>query len=107
MKFVKGMAKLPNSGRKPGVKNKRTIAFMEACDDKGFLIVDEFIKLFDESTNENLKLEILKEMAKYSYTVPKEPDKNPDDDKENQFDLLKDVSSPELKALLTKKETNE
>ena len=106
MKFVKGMTKPPNSGRKLGVKNKKTLAFLEACDEQGFLIVEELIDLYKETEDERMKLEILKEMAKYSYAIPKELEQKPEDSATSFVELLKDVSSPDLKALLTKKESS-
>lgn len=109
MPFVKGMTKVKGSGRKLGVKNKRTLAFLETCDDNGFIIVEEFIKLFQETDNENLKLEILKEMSKYSYTVPKDAEKSTDAKPVGFYEMLKDVTSDDLKSLLitaSKKESS-
>ena len=59
-------------GMKKGYKFTKTVEFSFRCDEKDFIIVEEFIKLYKSTHDQLLKFEILKEMAKYRYAIPKD-----------------------------------
>lgn len=75
-------------GIQKGYKYLKTVEFALRCDEKNFIIADEFIKLFKETQDSLLKLDILREMAKYRYAQPKDHEPDPadqgNDESENQ-----------------------
>lgn len=81
-------------GIQKGYKYSKTLAFKEACDAKGFAIVDKLIGLFENTENEFLQFQILQEMAKYVYAVPKDYGEESSDDSNNDpSNELRDVSN--------------
>jgi len=73
-------------GIQKGYKYLKTVEFALRCDEQKFFIADEMIKLFKKSDDDFLRLEILKEMAKYRYAQPKdhEPTAGEQDDDDNE-----------------------
>lgn len=65
MAFIKGQAKLANSGRKKGTPNKKTLLFVDELGN--FNTVKELIKIFYSTDKEELKFAICKEFLKYLY----------------------------------------
>lgn len=86
-------------GIQKGYVYPKTKLFRQALDDRGFLVPDKLIELFnsiqgDDSKDIYLKLEILKEMNKYSYPVPRDYT-----EEEKPIDLtekLKDIPTEDL-----------
>lgn len=88
--------KKKTGGIQKGYVYPKTVAFRQALDDKGFYVPDKLIELYNQIPDEKqfLKLEILKEMNRYCYPVPKDYGEG-----EKPIDLtekLKDVSTSDL-----------
>lgn len=71
---VKGGIKTPNSGRKAGTPNKKTINLEAKLEEKGLDVAVEMIQLFNECEDQGLKYNILKELMKYVYPQRKAVD---------------------------------
>lgn len=59
-------------GIQKGFKYPKTVEFSARCDSLGFIVVEEMIKLFKSCHDPIMKLEILREMAKYNYAIPRD-----------------------------------
>lgn len=81
-------------GIQKGYKYPKTIEFAMRCDENNFFIAEEMIKLFKNTSDQILKFEILKEMAKYRYAQPK--DHNNKEDDSNQTDSPQDISISDI-----------
>lgn len=57
-------------GIQKGYRYPKTLEFRERCDENGFIIVEEYIKLYKETKDPEKKLGILREMARYCYPIP-------------------------------------
>ena len=66
-KFKKGQKRPTNAGRKKGTPNKKSIGLDEKLKELGFNVVDEYIGIFNETEDEQLKANICKEFMKYCY----------------------------------------
>ena len=51
--YIPGRKKPEGSGRKKGTLNKNTIRFTEGLLERGFNILDEFVKLYGEASDED------------------------------------------------------
>lgn len=79
----KGVRK-KSGGIQKGYKYPKTLEFRERCDENGFIIVEEYIKLYKDTKDPDKKLSILREMAKYCYAIP--IDHAPKDEIDNRSD---------------------
>lgn len=92
-------------GIQKGFKYPKTLEFKEKCDENGFVIVDEFIKLFrkvgKKKDKEYLQLAILQEMAKYQFAIPRDygPLENPPPDSDANQSGDKPMSMDDILAL--------
>ena len=66
------MKRPKTGGIQKGYKYAKTIEFAARCDAQKFIVVEEFIKLFKTCHDPIMKLEILREMAKYNYAIPRD-----------------------------------
>lgn len=83
-------------GIQKGYKYLKTVEFAVRCDEQKFIIAEEFIKLFKESDDNFLKLEILKEMAKYRYAQPKDHEPSADDQDDDDNDNSEQISISDI-----------
>lgn len=65
-KFEKGKPRLPNAGKKKGYKNPLR-NLREVCEEEGFCFSTEMIKLFKETENEMVKVQILRDGMRVLY----------------------------------------
>lgn len=92
----KGQPKVPGSGRKAGVPNKRT-TFEQMCVERG---VDFFQLLIDEATNPDSpnKFNAIKEGCQYILPKKKETDHKFSSDTQQLAEELSTMTTEELKA---------
>jgi hypothetical protein len=103
-------AKRPKfGGIQKGYVYPKTKAFKQALDEKNFYIPEKFIQLFDEISTSDLttreqillKLELLKEMSRYSFPIPR--DYGEGDAPIDMSEQLKDIPTEDLIKVFTVK----
>lgn len=76
------MAKPKTGGIQKGYVYPKTLEFKKRLDENGFYIVEEFIKLYNETDSKKfpfMKLNILQEMSKYCFAVPRDSGPTPEE----------------------------
>lgn len=83
-------------GIQKGYRYQKTLEFKERCDANGFIIVEEYIKLYNNIKDPDKKRSILSEMAKYCYAIPQDHspsnlEETNDDDDTNEEHSIRDI----------------
>ncbi len=92
-KFEKGKPRAEGAGRAKGTPNKRTLDLFAQCDALKINPFDELLKMAaDKGLDEGLRLQALKEVAKYLYPARKSVELSADEEK-GFVVVLKDFGS--------------
>jgi hypothetical protein len=100
---------MPKSGSRPktggiqkGYVYPKTLEFKNRLDQNGFYIVEELIKLYQESDPKKpfFKLAILQEMMKYSYAIPKDYEKPKDPSENEEGETETDISINDILTMI-------
>lgn len=70
MAFKPGEKRLPNAGRKKGTPNRNTFNFTEGLKARGFDILEEFMRIYQDSDLEGQRTMVLK-AVEYGFAKPK------------------------------------